>query len=550
MRKHKKKFRNTIGTIVPAVVILISAIIPLLGLSVDIGYFGIVRTNLEKATEAAAVSGAQEYFRGKADAGKAINTSARVFKMNISSDTMIGNYHPSTGQGRPTTLSYSHTFTESDGISSLFRGSPVSFTVTTDLNRGKISVMSEVTPKPLFAYFLPANTKISITKEAELPPYDVVFVVDLSGSMRYATVNTYIGTANVQMQGVPGAGPLLTDVVLFQSQSQRYSRGSTITANGLVTRIVSITDIVINSPGYDIPNNATYSTSKPIYILNQDRGYIVNTDRSTSLVRTALTGFRISQLGNLNISAEDQRLAQTYSNNRSLNPNDVSNYFNRAASYIEPTASSAYGVMAFIDTVKIYGTAALKLSLVTFSSNSYLNDRASTYSSSELLGTSIPKSLRNTFPYISLVNPSDFNTIVDRLTIMSQGGNGSLISPISTYSYPDGGTNINAGLDNAKTTLDRSDRPSSEKIIILFTDGAPSHSFAALGSKVKSLTDAGIKIYSIVLTLAISQSTIDQFKYQVETVGKAEPVVFINEPAKLKDAFTQIADELGLKLVR
>ena len=202
-----------------------------------------------------------------------------------------------------------------------------------------------------------------------------------------------------------------------------------------------------------------------------------------------------------------------------------------------------------MDTVRVYGTAALKLGLVTFESSSYTQDRISSWSCPELEAVNISKRMSRILPYLKLSDPSDFNTIVDKLTLMSTGGIGTIGSPIMATSYPNGGTNINAGLNNAKWTLDRSDRPTSEKIIILFTDGAPSHTFSALGQKVKSLTDQGITIYSVVLTLAVRQTTIDQFKYQMETVGKAEPVIFINDPARLKDAFVQIADELGLKLV-
>lgn len=549
MKNLKHNFMRDIrGTIMPMAVLLIAAIIPLSGLGVDIGYFSVLRSSLDRATEAASTAGAQEYFRKRADGGRAVNEAVRVFKMNVTNDTMIGNFYNPTGPGNPSTLTYSKTFTQGDNINNIYRGSEISLTVMTDINRGKVTVTSTLVPKPFFAYFLANRARITITKEAELPPYDVVFVVDLSGSMRYATFNTYIGTANRQMVGLPGLGVLLPNVVLTQSESQP-GVGSRITANGFVTTVASISDVLINTPGLDIPSTATYSTGRPIYKIDPDRGYIVNTDRSTGLRRLALSGLTINDLMTANISAEDRQLPQTFNDNGIIN-NNFASYFNRAASYIEPIASASYGVMAFVDTVRIYGTAALKLGLVTFESSSYTNDRISTYSAPELKATNVSRTMRRTLPYVGLVNPVDFSTIVDKLTIMSASGNGTLVSPIRVNAYPDGGTNINAGLDNAKWTLDRSDRPNSEKIIILFTDGEPtSHSFSALGTKVKSLTDAGVRIHSVVLTLAVSQSAINEFKYQVETVGKAEPVIFISDPAKLKDAFLQIADELGLKLV-
>ncbi len=539
--------RNISGTIVPIAITFIAALIPLTGLSVDLGYFGILRSNMEKATEAAAVAGAQEYFRNQADAGKAVNATTRTFKMNISDDTMVGNYYNATGMGQPATLTYTKTFTEADGNSTFYRGSPITLTVTTNLARGKISVTASTKLKPFFLTFL--DKTITVTKEAELPPMDVVFVIDLSGSMRFATFSTYIGSAYRQVVGMSGLGTLYTDVVLFQSQDQLYGTNSMITANGYVTTIASITDVIVNTPAFDIPSNATYTSGKSVYTNNSDRGFIVNADMAVGLYRNALTGYRISELAGLAISNEDKNLLQSYNNNRSLDPNVVTPYFTMLAPYIEPIASASYGVMAFIDTVRTYGTAALKVGLVSFSTSSYRTDTSTTVNTTEYEGNNLSKRIRTTYPYIGLVSPPSFDTIIQRITIMSTGGNGTVITPINTYSWPDGGTNINAGLDNAKWTLDQSDRPSAEKFIILFTDGEPSHSFTQLGTKVKSLTDAGIKVYSVVLTLAVSQSTIDQFEYQLESVGKAEPVIFINNPANLKEAFMQIADELGLKLI-
>ena len=550
MKKNIKTLqRNISGTIIPIAITFIAVLIPLAGLSVDLGYFGILRSNMEKATEAAAVAGAQEYFRNQADAGKAVNATTRAFKMNISDDTMVGNYYSSTGMGQPATLTYAKTFTQADGISSFYRGSPITLTVTTNLDRGKISVTSNTTLKPFFATFL--SKVITVTKEAELPPMDVAFVIDLSGSMRFATFSTYIGPAYRQVVGMTGLGTLYPDIVLFQAQDQIYGTNSMITANGYVTTIASITDVVINSPGFDIPNNATYTTGMTVYTSDPDRGYIVNADMAVGLYRTALTGYRISELAGLAIANEDKGLAQSYVNNRSLDPNVITPYFSMLAPYIEPISSASYGVKAFIDTVRSYGTAALKVGLCSFSGSSSSMDTAYNVDTSEYEGNNLAKRIRTTFPYIDLLSPPDFDTIIQKITMMASGGNGTALLPITTFGFPDGGTNINAGLDNGKLILDRSDRPNSEKYIILFTDGEPtSHSFAALGTKVKSLTDAGIKVYSVVLTLAISQSIIDQFEYQVETVGKGEPVIFINNPKDLKEAFLQIADELGLKVVK
>lgn len=546
----KSFYRNSRGVILPLSALLAVTIVSLCGVGTDISYYGIVRASVEKATEAASVAGAQEYFRSKADAGKAINSTIRVFKMNISKDTSVGNYYPSTGSGRTPSLSYSRTFTVSDSLSGLFRGSPIKVTVVTNQSRGKISVTSEITAKPLFSQIFGLDTKMKITREAELPPYDVVFVVDESGSMRFATVNTYIGTAWVEQVGMAGTAMLLNDVVLYQSQSRRWGRGSMITANGLVTTIVSITDVLINSPNVDIHIFATYDNGRRMYLYDPERDYITNTLNSQGLRRTALTGLRLDPARLFSLPDEARQLYDTFYKNRSIVGGDFANYFNVAAKQIEPHASTVYGVMSFIDTVKIYGTSALKLGLATFSTNSYSSDMTFvTWSDQMKSGARIVS--RNLVPYVNLVNPSGFNEIVDKLTIMTSGNAlGLPNSPIGVNSYPDGGTNINQGLMTAERTLNNSDRPGAERVIILFTDGEPTHSFTALGNEVKRLTDRGIRIYSIVLTLAISQSSVNNFKDAMENRGMAEPVVFIDDPAKLDEAFMQIADELGLKLIK
>ena len=103
----KSFYRNSRGVILPLAAVLAVTIVSLCGVGTDISYYGILRSSVEKATEAASVAGAQEYFRSKADAGKAINSTMRVFKMNVSKDTSVGNYYPSTGSGRTPSLTYS-----------------------------------------------------------------------------------------------------------------------------------------------------------------------------------------------------------------------------------------------------------------------------------------------------------------------------------------------------------------------------------------------------------------------------------------------------------
>ena len=61
-------YRNCNASIIPIAILLIGALIPLTGLAVDISYYGILRGSIDKASGAAAVAGAQEYFRNRADA--------------------------------------------------------------------------------------------------------------------------------------------------------------------------------------------------------------------------------------------------------------------------------------------------------------------------------------------------------------------------------------------------------------------------------------------------------------------------------------------------
>lgn len=548
--KVKRFLRSNSGVMAPLIVMLLPVAILFCGLSVDIGYFSIIRTNLEKASEAASIAGAREYFLNGADAGKAINLTTNVFRMNVTNGTVAMQYYNSTGAGQPSTLTYTRTFTDSDSLNSVYRGSSIMLTVMTDLDRGKITITSSLTPKPFFSQAITGASTISITREAELPPYDIVFVVDLSGSMRFATVNTYIGTASRRLTS-GGMSTSYSNVILYQGQDQTYGNGDVIMSNGYNTTITSVDDIIVNTPGVDIPTDATYSDGTSIYISDADRGFIANTDNCTNLHRFALSGYRISELSGLGtLSTEDKAVEQTYNDNRSSTESTISSYFTRIGNYIEPQASAAFGVKTFIDTVKAYGSSALELALVTFEATSSTSDDTSTQTASELQGNGTSKRISRTLPYIMLVEPASFDTISDRLIIKSTTGIGTMANPIQTYSYPDGGTNINAGLTNAVTTLNNSSRANSEKVIILFTDGEPtSHSFTALGDKVLTITNQGIKVYSIVLTLAIDQTSIDSFQYQVETRGMAEPVVFINDPSRLKDAFKQIATDLGLKLV-
>ena len=358
----------------------------------------------------------------------------------------------------------------------------------------------------------------------------------------------------------------LTDIILYQSQYKLrldkknnllppLSPGYEIKANNMIIKIVSITDILINSPAVDIPKDAMYDNGQSVYVYNSDRkDYIpntVNTNRKDVLFRTALTGIMISDLELSNASTEDKNLRLTFNAHRNTPSIYASEYFNRAVSYIEPISSASFAISSFIDTVRRYGAAALKLGLVTFESKSDSHDKHETFPAWDwdLRVLNTPQRIKRTLPYIDLINPHEFNEINKKLTIKSDSG--GLLAPIDTYSYPDGGTNINAGLENAKKMLDKEKSPGAEKIIILFTDGEPTeHNFSELGEMVKKLTDEKITVYSIVLTISVTDSSVKEFKKQLEVVGKAEPVIFINDPAKLKQAFLQIADELGLKLVR
>lgn len=548
-RKTKKKdfFRNVNGTILPAAALLLAVIIPLTGLAVDMGYYGILRGSLEKATEAGAVAGAQEYFRSMADGGKAVNETLKVFKMNVTSETRFPDFHHSTGSGRPDALTFSQSF--SQGLDNIFRDSSISVTVMTSLDRGKITVTSEMTPNTFLSQTFAPTTPIRITKEAELPPYDVAFVVDLSGSMRFTTVKTYVGPARRKPVGAPGTGALLGDVILYTGPYFVLGIGQTIVANGFETRVEGVTDVIINTPGNDIPANATYrNTGNPIYVNDPKRGYVTRVIGSYNINRpysTVFSGITITEARN-SANQELRGLAQSYDENRSRNRNIYREYYDRATQYVEPHASTVYGIRTFIDTVRYYGTSTLNLGLVTFSSSSSTSDQTlSTNFKYDLLSNNTLKNVSTTHPYIPLIQPRRFLEIPEALTIML----GNLTpNSIGTNGVPEGGTNTNSGLDNALRTFERGNRRNAQRVVILFTDGVPSHSMNSLGNKVRSFTDQGITVYSIVLTTGIGEGEIASFRNAIENTGRAQPVILIDDPVQLEDAFLQIADQLGLKL--
>lgn len=554
MLKIKRKFFRSIrGTILPAAALFVAVIIPLCGITVDVSYMGILRGSLDRATEAAAVAGANEYFRSMADAGRAVDETMRVFKMNVSNDSTVGRYHSATGAGRPQTYEFSRTFSESDGIQIIYRGQPISLTTMTELNRGKVTVTSEVTPKPFFSQIFSTPTPIKITKTAELPPYDIAFVYDLSGSMRFATNMTFIGSAwREDIRTMTSV--FLADVILYQSQDENWGQGTMITSGRYTITIDMITDSVINTPSVDIDQNARYDNGRPMYINDPKRGLITNTENSRGLRRTVLSGLTLAEarldgqegLGLFN-SATANRL--------STRTREFRDYFNQAAAYIEPQASATYGVMSFIDTVRIYGTAQLNLALVTFQTRSLLKNYWEPQGAWELRSATSGwlRRINNTYPYVMLVEPRDFNDITDALTIMHNGGLGLSLHAFQVNSYPNGGTNISDGLENAWETFQRSGRRNRnpQRVIILFTDGDPTggDSYPRLGRTVRNLTDQGVTVYSIVLTLAVGQGTINNFRNAVENVGMAEPVIFVNNPQQIDDAFINIANDLGLRLV-
>lgn len=534
--------RNIAGTIIPLFALLLPLFIAFMGLASDLTYYGTLRSTLERATDASVRAGRQSYKHLGKDPGLAVNDAIRVFRMNILNTIGGGNYYASTGYKTPTILTYTQTFTQSDGLSTVFRGSSIDFTATIDLGATArtITVTSMLTPKP---FFLNIANPITISRLQYLigSPKDIVLVVDISREDRLKTIKTYVGRAdrNVAM----GMASTFDDVILFQTQS-RANIPPSITppdANGYNLTNILIRDVINNTPGYDIPTAATYSDGTSIYRNDPPRGFVTNNypDHST-LYRNTLTGNRISELSMLmGISAEDLTLAQSYSDNQAAGA-QLATYFNRAAAHIEPIASLSYGAMVFAD--EIQGSLRHRFALVTYASNSQIFDWTDNWQATELEYSNMGgRSVVRTLPFSNF--STDFSAVANRLVVQTTGGQGSNMSdPFLINNYPNGTTDIRDALNNANS-LFNSGSSAFERIVILYASNDPQTGYAPVGTAVASLVANGVTVYSIVSTISLTPSDVTNFQTAIEGNG-GEPVIFVTDPVDIDNAFLQVADDL------
>lgn len=561
-----KHFRNISGSILPIAVLLLLTLITLSAAGINIGYSSTLRSVLERAASASATAGAQKYFRTGADAGLAINEMLRVMKVNISNDPNIGTFYASTGTG--STVSYTQTFGESDNLKGIFRGQTIQIDVSTDKDNGEVKVKATVIPKPYFAGIQLSNVPIIIEKDAKLAPSSIALALDLSSSMKTKSIKTFIGKANVSPVGQPENAVAYDDVVLFQSQDQIYNDGDTITANGLSVQITDITDVFINNPD-DLSSSDTFDNGASIFASDPTRGYIANVNAPSGSVRKTLSGFRVSELSAKSISSQDKAITQSYSNNRSTDSTIAVDYFNSVASYIEPYNTVNSALKDFLNAVSLSSSSAM-VAVATFNDNSHSSTFTYDTDDTTLKAASSAKQESNTLPYNGLSGGSlahggiidyilglqsayaisasnDFDGIIDGLTTKATGLS---FNRLQINSLPNGGRDQVAGLRSAKAALDDSN-VTGGRTIVLLTSGAPSDGdFNRLGDEIKSLTDDGYKIYTILLSSDLTQETIDQFKEAVEETGKAEPLISVNNPNNLSNALQGIASDLVLRILR
>lgn len=576
--RKQNNFRNNLGVILPTAILFLAALIPLCGLSIDVGYYGTLRGNLERATEAAATSGAETYFRTSADAGLAANEAAKVFKMNITSGIVTNNQFGASGQS--TSMNYSATYSSADGISSLFRQNSITLNIAADRSQGSFSVSTQHTLNPFFASFLsPSARTITIAREIKIPKYDVVLLNDLSDSMKSQTIKTFVGRAWIadcsggsprhtharvatirnRTAGTCSPSSLENDVILYQAQSRIWDETAgmnTISSTDYDVTIDEITDVVVNSPGSDINGTATYDDGTRIYTDAPDGSYITNFSGTNGLARTNLTGIQVSDLSmTTSISYEDRQLEQTFSDNNNNNSRSFATYFQRASAYIEPHASLVRAIRSFTDKLSPFdttGSNGLKLALATYGDR-YASGQAEDFQENDLSSkgsTNRKKYMRRVLPSYQLSSTNDYNAIINGLNIAQSAvrGNGkSMTSRVIADSFPFGENHFSEGTTAVQDTFLASPRktdPNVEKVVVIFTSSKPTDS--DFRSQIGSLHSQGIKIHTILLANKMSASDITDFKSDVESQG-GEPVIVITDPLKLKEAFAHVADELGFK---
>ncbi len=530
--KIKNIKRENQGTVIPFVVMLFVALVPMLGLAGDFTYSAMLRSDIERAVDSACKAGKQGYKTFNRDPGLAINDAARVFKMNITNQINVGDFQGSTGMDTPSTLSYNMVFTQSDGLSQIFQGQPITYTSNIDLTSKTITVTGSITQQPILA--VGNNPTITITRQRSLVgnPKSIVLVVDDSREDRLKTVRTYIGTAR-RDDGMTMT--TFTDVIFYQSQNT--VAGSSFVANGFTIDMLMLTEVVINTPNFDIPTGATYTTGRPIYINDPARGWCTNNAAdNTGLFRNILTGFRVSELATImGLSAQDAQLATTWARNLGTSA-QVTTYFNQAAPHIEPFGSVTFGIMAFIN---VFGTSTTHmLALITFAATADTLDTVQNFTAADLQSGGNNKQIARTLPFNTFT--TTYNTILNRATIVSAGGVGTSADRMMITAYPNGTTDVRDGLLTAQSLLAGE---TTEKVVVLYVANDPTSSFASIGSTVASLVASSIRVYTVLNTAALTAGQTASYISQIESNG-GQTVIQVSNPADIDDAFTQIADEL------
>ncbi len=528
--------KNISGSIIPLFAILLTALIGLIGLSTDLTYSGMVRSSIERACDASVRAGRQSYKKLGKDPGLALNDAARVFRMNIANQIGGANVVASTGYKTPTTLSYSYTYTTADGISNVFRGQSVSFQTDIDLTAQTITVTGMVTPQ---TFFSTNNQPVTIYRLQYLigSPKDIVLVVDLSREDRLKTFKTYVGTAD-RDDGMTTM--TYNDVILYQAMS---NKGAPIVANGYTISGFNIRDVLYNTPGVDIDTAATYTDGFPCYKVDGARGWVTNNfPYDDTRLRTTLSGYRISELmallGMGTISAADAAIETSYTNNQGTVA-QIQAYFNQAAPHIESTASVQYGAMIFAD--ELAGSLKHRFALVTYSTTAKTADWTQNFMAMDMETNNMSRQVTTTFPFYNFT--TTFTDVSNKLAIVDNGGTGlTMASPLLLNGFPNSTTDIRDGL-NAANSLFNSGSSTFERIVILFASNDPSHSYAVLGTTVANLVANGVTVYSIVLTLSLPPGEKASFQSAIENNG-GEPVIFVDDPADVDNAFLTIADDI------
>src|SRR5215510_12575024 len=136
-----------------------------------------------------------------------------------------------------------------------------------------------------------------------------------------------------------------------------------------------------------------------------------------------------------------------------------------------------------------------------------------------------------------------FDSKVERVQEFSAGRD---LAPIAYAIRAKGMTTLNDAIVEASKTL--AGRPEQRKAIVVLSDGMDTYSKASSEKALESALTIGATIYAVDMSsLEIAGSTRQQSAAQLKGFAEKTVVRFIATPGgpSMRDAFTQIADELG-----